>query len=123
MIGSFFQSGFWRIFCGRRQAVHHRHHDVHQDEVDRVALLAEGFLDRLDRLAAVSRNLHPRAARFENACQGINVPDVILDHQNSPPFEQRIAIARPADHPLLFVRKVGNDLMQEQADFIEKPLG
>jgi hypothetical protein len=30
----------------------------------------------------------------------------------------KIAIARPIDHPLLFVRKVGNDFMQEEADFI-----
>ena len=83
----------------------------------------EGFIDRLDGLAAISRDLHARAARFENAGEGENVPDVVLDDKDSPPFEQRVAVARLADHPLLFVRKVGDDLMQEQADLIEQPLG
>ena len=81
-----------------------------------------GFIDRLDGLPTIPRDLNARPTRFKNAGQRVNVPDVILDHKDSPPFQQRIAIARLADHPLLFIRKVGDDLMQEQADLIEEPL-
>ena len=61
-----------------------------------------GFLERLDRLAAVAGDLHRSPARFQNAGQGEDVAHVVLDNENSAAFEQGVPVPRLADHPLLF---------------------
>ena len=99
------------------EAVHLRHHDVHQDEVDGRALVepSHGF-------ATVARDLDVRALRLEHAAEREDVPDVVLDEQDAPSLKQRLAIARLAQHALPLGRQLRLDLVQEERDLVEQAL-
>ena len=70
----------------RLVAVHLRHHHVHQDEVD-LGMAVE----HLERVAPVLGVEHAHALGLERAGDGVDVAHVVVDHQDRPPGEGRVA--------------------------------
>ena len=60
--------------------------------------------------------------RLEDAGQREDVPHVVLGDQDASPLEDRLAVARLAQHALLIGRQLGLDLVQEQRDLVEQAL-
>ena len=73
----------------------------------------DASLQRFDRFATIAGDLHQSAARLENAGEGVDVPHVVFDDQDTSAFEQRVTVPRLSIIRLLFVRQLRDDLMQK----------
>src|SRR5882762_6059291 len=76
----------------RVQAVHFRHHHVHEHDVD-----AGIALENRDRLAAGFRRQGDQMMLLEGAGQGKNIPDVIVDDQDPASAEGLVAVVQVQD--------------------------
>ncbi len=61
--------------------------------------------------------------RLEYGGEGIDVANIVLDHQDFASVQRRVAVQRLGDQRLLRFGQVRHDLMQEQRHFIQQPFG
>ena len=101
----------------RLVAVHLRHHDVHQDDVDVRVLLELG-----ERALAVLGVDHVHLVALEQRRQREDVAQVVVDDEHVALRELRIALREPAQHALLALGQVRLDAVQEQRGLVEQPL-
>ena len=80
----------------RLVAVHPRHHDVGQDEVDLFHAFENG-----QGLVAAFGDDHFRVTSFEQRGQREHVPEVVVDQENPSPFE-RMIVQRVVPHSIRF---------------------
>ncbi len=122
MIGRSFHAGVPPDLAHGGEPVHLRHHDVHQDQIDRLTTRLAAARERGERLAAVTRDGHLCAFRLEHVRQREDVAGVVFDDQNPPAFERRLAGPRHLEHPLSLHRQRRFDLVKEQRHLVEQPL-
>ena len=100
MIGSFCQSRLLADLAHRGEAVHLRHHDVHQHEVD--AAVRRGL--RPLSAASASRPLRAISTLAPFGSSTLDsakmLRDVVLDDQDAAAFEHGLAVARRLQHAL-----------------------
>src|SRR6185295_10082529 len=70
-------------------AVHFRHHDVHEHDVDLLLLLQD-----LDGIASVVGGEDDHVVLFEHGRKGEDVPHVIVHDQHAPAAEQPVGGAQ-----------------------------
>ncbi len=98
-------------FAGGGQAVHFRHHHVHQDEVDRLLGRRLRGLERGQRLLAVAGDLDDGAQRFEDVGDGVDIAHVVLDDQDATAFQHAVAALGFLQQGLLFRRQFRHHLV------------
>src|SRR5687767_2565990 len=98
-------------------AVHLRHHHVHQYDVDLGIVVQHP-----QRVVAVLGVLHVHLVTLEDAGQGNDVADVVVDDQRLLAFERRVAAVQLIEQPLLLWRQRAFHAMQEQRGLVEQPL-
>src|SRR5438105_9350334 len=84
-----------------------------------VGVLAE----RLEALAPVLGEEHLHPVRLEDARQGEDVPDVVVDDQDLAACEDRLRAVQLLEHPPLAGREPRLDAVQEERRLVEEPLG
>src|SRR3546814_8109839 len=75
----------------RLVAVHFGHHDVDEGDIDPFILIEDG-----DPLLAALRVEHFRVIALKDACEGVDVPYVVIDDQNPGAGEFRDSLHRRA---------------------------
>src|SRR3546814_18266404 len=66
------------LLTHRLVAVHFGHHDVDEGDIDPFILIEDG-----DPLLAALRVEHFRVIALKDACEGVDVPYVVIDDQNT----------------------------------------
>ena len=117
MIGSCSNSGDLAHGLHRLVAVHLRHHDVHQDEVD-VRVRAE----RLDPVPAVLGEDDLHAVRLEHGGEREDVAHVVVDDQHLLALEHRLGAVELLEHAPLRLRQPRLDAVEEERRLVEQPL-
>src|SRR5687768_1442259 len=99
----------------RFEAVHTRHHDVHQYSVD-TRLVTQ----HVDPVAAVLRVDDLHVLPFEHAGEGEDVADVVVDHEHLFALKPRVGEIDPLYHVLLRFAQVRNVTVQVQRGLVHQ---
>ncbi len=98
-------------------AVHLRHHDVHQHQID-----VRRLLQQLDAGAAIFGVHHFQIVIFQQTGERENIANVVVHHQHLLAEQRQVGFAQLFQDPALLRRQIGFGAMQQQHGFIEQPL-
>ncbi len=98
-------------------AVHIRHHDIHEHGVE-VRLALEQF----DSRAAVLDVAHGEIPFLQDAGEGEDVADIVVDHQQLAAGEHEVVGANGAERLLLRKGKVIFGAVEQQNRLVEQPV-
>ena len=98
-------------------AVHFRHHDVHQSDVD-----TGRILQRLDAIPAVFRIQHLHVVAFEEAGESEDIPHVVVDDEHFLAGENRILLVKLLEHLPFRFRQILFHAVQEERGFIKQAI-
>ena len=118
MIGRLPEPGHLPDRPHRLVAVHLRHHDVHQHDVD-----VGRLLQPRDAVPAALGVDHLHLAPLQEGGQREDVADVVVDDQHRAAGERRIGPVELLEHPPLALGQPGRDPVEEERGLVEQPLG
>src|SRR5919106_817245 len=98
-------------------AVHLRHHDVHQHDVD-----LDVALDLLDRVAAVVRRDDLHSLLIEHRGEREDVAHVVVDDERALAFQYPVRRVQVLEELALGGRHARGAAVQEEVDVVEQPL-
>ena len=94
-------------------AIHFRHHNIHQHEVN-----IRARVQLLQRLFAVLRHENIHAFAFHDARQGKNVPHIIINNQHGFFVKHLLFIMQHPNFFLEMLRQFGFNAVQKERHFI-----
>ena len=111
-------SGDLADLAHRLHAVHLRHHDVHQHDVD----VGVG-LDEADRVAAVVGRHDHHVVFFQHGGQREDVAHVVVDDQRALAGEQLVGLVHVLQHPAVGFRQARRLEVQHERQLVDEALG